>query len=159
MAVPSAGKPAPDFELKDDRNESVRLSDLRGQPVVLYFYPEDDTPGCTTEACEIRDDYGSYEKAGVRVLGISPDSPESHTRFKKKFDLPFPLLADEGHQVADRYGTWGLKKNFGREYMGIKRTTFLIGADGKIIQVFENVHAKGHSQEILDALREAKISG
>jgi peroxiredoxin Q/BCP len=158
MTVPAVGKKAPKFELKNDRNETVRLSDFHGHPVVLYFYPEDDTPGCTTEACEIRDDYQSYKKAGVEVLGISPDTPESHTRFKQKFDLPFTLLADEGHRVADRYGTWGLKKNFGREYMGIKRTTFLIGADGKIIRVFENVHAKGHSQEILDALREAEIS-
>jgi thioredoxin-dependent peroxiredoxin len=159
MTIPAVGKLAPDFVLKDDRNETVRLSDLRGRPVVLYFYPEDDTPGCTTEACEIRDDYASYQEAGVEILGISPDTPESHTRFKKKFDLPFPLLADEGHRVADRYGTWALKKNFGREYMGVKRTTFLIGSDGKIMRVFENVHAKGHSQEILDAVREAKISG
>jgi peroxiredoxin Q/BCP len=159
MAVPSVGQTAPEFELKNDRDEAVRLSDFRGKPVVLYFYPEDDTPGCTTEACEIRDDFGEYRKAGVEVLGVSPDSPKSHTRFKEKYDLPFTLLADEDHKIADRYGTWVLKKNFGREYMGVKRTTFLIGADGKIIHVFENVHAKGHSQEILSALRPAKTSG
>jgi peroxiredoxin Q/BCP len=159
MTVPSAGQSAPDFELKDDRDETVRLSGFRGKPIVLYFYPEDDTPGCTTEACEIRDDYAEYRKAGVQILGISPDSPHSHTRFKQKYHLPFPLLADEGHRVADLYGTWGIKKNFGREYEGVRRTTFLIGADGKILRVFEKVHAKGHSREILDALREANISG
>lgn len=156
VAIPKAGRKAPDFGLKDDRNETVRLSDMRGRPVVLYFYPEDDTPGCTTEACEFRDDYEAYQKAGVEILGISPDTPKSHDRFKRKFNLPFPLLADEGHRIADKYGTWALKKMMGREYMGVKRTTFLIGPDGKLLQVFENVHAKGHSQEILAALAEAK---
>ena len=154
LPIPSVGRIAPDFELKDDRNEPVRLSNLRGRPVVLYFYPEDDTPGCTTEACEIRDDYQQYQKAGVEVLGVSPDTPKSHTRFKQKYSLPFPLLADKDHRVGELYGTWALKKNFGREYMGIKRTTFLIAPDGRIARVFENVHAKGHSQEILAALRE-----
>lgn len=159
MTIPSAGQTAPDFALKDDHNRVVKLSDFRGKPVVLYFYPKDDTPGCTTEACEIRDDYADYRKAGVQVLGVSPDSAESHTRFKTKYDLPFLLLADEDHKVAERYGTWALKKNYGREYMGIKRTTFLIGEDGKILRVFENVHAKGHSQEILSALNEASSAG
>jgi peroxiredoxin Q/BCP len=158
MTLPSVGQTAPDFELKDDSDKIVRLSDFRGRPVVLYFYPKDDTPGCTTEACEIRDDYSEYKKAGVQVLGVSPDSSTSHTRFKKKYDLPFPLLADDDHKVAERYGAWALKKNYGREYMGIKRTTFLIGPDGKIIRVFENVHAKGHSQEILTALHEASTT-
>jgi peroxiredoxin Q/BCP len=158
MTVPNAGQTAPDFELKNDHNETVKLSDFRGRPVVLYFYPKDDTPGCTTEACEIRDDYDKYAKAGVAVVGISPDSAKSHTRFKDKYDLPFSLLADEDHAVAERYGTWALKKNYGREYMGIKRTTFLIDADGEILHVFENVHPKGHSQEILSALHEANIS-
>ncbi len=158
MTLPSVGQAAPDFELKDDNDQTVRLSDFRGKPFVLYFYPKDDTPGCTAEACEIRDDYSEYRKAGVQVLGVSPDSSKSHTRFKKKYDLPFPLLADEEHRVAERYGTWALKKNYGREYMGIKRTTFLISADGKILRVFENVHAKGHSQEILSALREASTT-
>jgi peroxiredoxin Q/BCP len=158
MTIPTVGQTAPNFELKDDTGQTVKLSEYRGKPVVLYFYPKDDTPGCTTEACEIRDDYSAYKKSGVQVLGVSPDSPKSHTRFKEKYDLPFPLLADEEHKVAEIYGTWALKKNYGREYMGIKRTTFLIGADGKIIRVFENVHPKGHSQEILAALREASVT-
>lgn len=157
MTVPSAGERAPDFELRNDRGDVVRLADLRGKPVVLYFYPEDDTPGCTTEACEIRDDYHEYQQAGVEVYGVSPDSPESHARFKAKYSLPFPLLADEDHGVAERYGTWGLKKNFGREYVGIKRATFLIGPDGKVIRVFENVRPKGHSREILAALRDSNV--
>jgi peroxiredoxin Q/BCP len=155
-AVPTTGESAPEFELKNDLDETVRLSDFRGKPLVVYFYPKDDTPGCTTEACEIRDDFSRFHKEGVAVLGVSPDSAKSHTRFRKKYNLPFHLLADEGHKVAERYGAWGLKKRFGKEYMGIKRTTFLIGADGKIMRIFENVHPEGHSQEILSALHEAK---
>lgn len=154
MSIPSVGQLAPDFELMDDRNEAVRLSDFLGKPIVLYFYPEDDTPGCTTEACELRDDYHKYQESGIVVLGVSPDTPQSHTRFKQKFNLPFQLLADKDHRVADLYGTWALKTNFGRQYMGIKRTTFLIGPDGRVLRLFENVRAKGHSQEILAALRE-----
>jgi len=153
MPLPTAGTPAPDFELPSDSGATVRLADHRGHPVVLYFYPKDDTPGCTVEACAFRDDYSQYQQAGATILGVSPDSAKSHTKFKGKFNLPFPLLADEGHRVAEAYGVWGEKKNYGRTYMGIRRTTFLIGSDGKILRVFENVRSNGHSREILAALK------
>ncbi|HET7010408.1 MAG TPA: thioredoxin-dependent thiol peroxidase [Anaerolineales bacterium] len=153
MARPKAGALAPDFKLTDDSGETVQLSKLRGRPVVLYFYPKDDTPGCTKEACGFRDDFAGYSQAGVVILGVSPDSEKSHTAFKKKFELPFPLLADEDKTVARQYGVWGKKKFMGREYMGIRRTTFLIGRDGKILEVFENVKPEGHSAEILEALK------
>jgi len=153
MPVPTAGSPAPEFELESDSGAIVRLADHRGHPVVLYFYPKDDTPGCTVEACAFRDDYSQYQQAGATILGVSPDSAKSHTKFKGKFNLPFPLLADEGHRVAEAYGVWGEKKNYGRTYMGIRRTTFLIGSDGKILRVFENVRSNGHSREILAALK------
>lgn len=152
MPIPPAGSPAPDFSLRSDGEDTVRLADLRGHPVVLYFYPKDDTPGCTVEGCAFRDDYQAYEKAGVVVLGVSPDSVESHRKFKAKFNLPFPLLADEGHRVAEAYGAWGEKKRAGQTYMGILRTTFLIGSDGVLLKIFENVKPDGHSQEILGAL-------
>ena len=148
----TAGIPAPDFELLDDTNVPRTLSDFRGRNVVLYFYPKDDTPGCTKEACNFRDDYSAYEKAGVQVLGVSPDSVKSHAKFKKKFQLPFPLLADEGHKVCDLYGVWGPKKFMGREYEGVLRTTFLIDESGKIVNVFENVRPAEHSAEVLSAL-------
>ena len=151
MPIP-AGIPAPDFELLDDTNVPRKLSDFRGRNVVLYFYPEDDTPGCTKEACNFRDDYSAYEKAGVQVLGVSPDSVKSHAKFKKKFQLPFPLLADEGHKVCDLYGVWGPKKFMGREYEGVLRTTFLIDENGKIVNVFEKVRPAEHSAEVLSAL-------
>lgn len=151
MPLP-AGIPAPDFELLDDTNVPRKLSDFRGRNVVLYFYPEDDTPGCTKEACNFRDDYSAYEKAGVQVLGVSPDSVKSHAKFKKKFQLPFPLLADEGHKVCDLYGVWGPKKFMGREYEGVLRTTFLIDENGKIVNVFEKVRPAEHSAEVLSAL-------
>ncbi len=148
----SAGVLAPDFILPDETGVERKLSDYRGKPVVLYFYPKDDTPGCTTEACNFRDDYSAYQKAGVVILGVSPDSPKSHAKFKAKFDLPFSLLADEAHQVCELYGVWGRKKFMGREYDGVFRTTFLIDADGKIIQVFENVKPAEHSVEVLASL-------
>ncbi|PKO18258.1 MAG: thioredoxin-dependent thiol peroxidase [Chloroflexi bacterium HGW-Chloroflexi-10] len=144
---------APEFVLKDETGELTRLYDFKNQPVVLYFYPKDDTPGCTTEACEFRDDFSEYIKAGVVVLGISPDSPNSHLKFKKKYSLPFRLLADEDHSVCEAYGVWGLKKMYGKEYFGVLRTTFLISPDGLIKAVFENVKPKGHSKEILAALK------
>lgn len=147
-----SGIPAPEFELYDDTNTLRKLSDFRGRNVVLYFYPKDDTPGCTTEACNFRDDYSAYEKANVAILGVSPDDVKSHVKFKKKFDLPFPLLADEGHKVCDLYGVWGLKKSMGREYMGVLRTTFLIDGNGNIVKVFENVRPAEHSAEVLEAL-------
>jgi peroxiredoxin Q/BCP len=152
MPIPPAGSPAPDFALVSDSGATIRLADLRGHPVVLYFYPKDDTPGCTVEACAFRDDYGAYEKAGALILGVSPDSIESHKKFKAKFNLPFPLLADEGHRVAEAYGAWGEKKRQTETKMGILRTTFLIGADGKLLKVFENVRPDGHSREILGAI-------
>ena len=122
---------------------------------MLYFYPKDDTPGCTTEACNFRDDYSAYEKAGVAILGVSPDDVKSHAKFKKKFQLPFPLLADEGHKVCDQYGVWGPKKFMGREYEGVLRTTFLIDENGKIAQVYENVRPAEHSAELLSQLSAA----
>ena len=148
----SAGAPAPDFELLDDTNTPRKLSDFRGRNVVLYFYPQDDTPGCTKEACNFRDDYSAYEKANIVILGVSPDSVESHVKFKKKFQLPVPLLADEGHKVCSLYGVWGPKKFMGREYEGVLRTTVLIDEQGSIVKVFENVRPAEHSAEVLAAL-------
>ena len=150
----STNSPAPDFTLLDETETARKLSDYRGRPVVLYFYPKDDTPGCTVEACSFRNDYGAYEDAGVKILGVSPDSPEKHAKFKAKYNLPFTLLADTGHKVSEAYGVWGRKKKFGREYDGIFRTTFLIGPGGQVLKVFENVKPDGHSQEILQALKE-----
>ena len=149
----SLGIPAPEFELLDDTNTSRRLSDFKGQPVILYFYPADDTPGCTKEACNFRDDYSAYQKSGVTILGVSPDSVKSHVKFKEKYQLPFPLLADEDHQVCNAYGVWGPKKFMGREYEGVLRTTFLIDAHGKIACVFENVRPSEHSAEVLEELK------
>jgi peroxiredoxin Q/BCP len=147
-----SGITAPDFELPVETGELRKLSDFRGQPVVLYFYPKDDTPGCTTEACNFRDDYAAYEKAGVVILGVSPDSVKSHVKFKEKYGLTFPLLADADHKVCELYGVWALKKSRGREYMGVLRTTFLIDADGQIVRVFEKVKPAEHSAEVLEAL-------
>ena len=151
MPIP-AGSPAPDFELADDTNTLRRLSDYVGKNIVLYFYPKDDTPGCTREACNCRDDYSAYEKAGVVILGISPDSVESHVKFKKKFQLQVPLLADDGHKVCDLYGVWGPKKFMGKEYEGVLRTTFLIDPDGNIKKVYEGVRPAEHSHELLAEL-------
>jgi peroxiredoxin Q/BCP len=144
---------APDFELPDDTGKVRRLSEYRGKPVILYFYPQDDTPGCTREACNFRDDYSQYETAGVAILGVSPNTIPSHRKFKAKYQLPFPLLADEGHKVCLAYGVWGPKKFMGREYEGILRTTFLIDPQGRIARVFENVRPAQHSGEVLAALR------
>jgi peroxiredoxin Q/BCP len=149
----SAGNPAPDFILPDENGINRKLSDYRGQPVVLYFYPKDDTPGCTTEACNFRDDYSQYTQAGVVILGVSPDSPKAHIKFKEKYHLPFTLLADEGHKVCELYGVWGPKKMMGREYDGVYRTTFLIDRQGQLIKVFEAVKPAEHSKEVLEALK------
>ncbi|GAB4430218.1 MAG: thioredoxin-dependent thiol peroxidase [Anaerolineales bacterium] len=148
----ASGIPAPDFELQDETETIRRLSDYRGKAVVLYFYPKDDTPGCTKEACSFRDDYSAYQDADVVILGVSPDSPKSHAKFKAKFELPFPLLADEEHKVCELYDVWGKKKFMGREYMGVLRTTYLIDAEGQITHVFEDVKPADHSAEILSAL-------
>jgi peroxiredoxin Q/BCP len=146
------GQPAPDFELPSDSGETVKLSALRGKPVVLYFYPKDDTPGCTTQACGIRDAYGEFERAGAVVLGVSPDDESSHGKFKSKYDLPFTLLADTDHAVADAYGVWGEKKYMGRSYMGVNRSTFVIGRDGNVVKVMENVKPATHADDVLAAL-------
>ncbi len=151
MPIP-AGIPAPDFSLLDDNNTLRKLSDFRGRNVVLYFYPKDDTPGCTTEACNFRDDYSAYQKAGIAILGVSPDDVKSHVKFRKKFDLPFPLLADEDHKVCELYEVWGPKKFMGKSYEGVLRTTFLIDGNGSIVKVFENVRPAEHSTEVLSAL-------
>ncbi|MEL7642503.1 MAG: thioredoxin-dependent thiol peroxidase [bacterium] len=144
---------APDFTLPDENGLERSLKDYRGKWVVLYFYPKDDTPGCTAEACNFRDDYSAYEKAGVTILGVSKDSPTSHAKFKTKYQLPFSLLADEEHKVADQYGVWGRKKYMGKEYDGMFRTTYLIDPDGKIVKVFENVKPADHSAEVLAAIK------
>ena len=148
----SAGSSAPEFEMLDDTNVMRKLSDFRGKNVVLYFYPADDTAGCTKEACNFRDDYSAYEKANVVILGVSPDDVNSHVKFKKKYQLPFPLLVDEGHKVCDAYGVWGPKKFIGKSYEGVLRTTFLIDGNGNILRVFENVRPAEHSAEVLSAL-------
>ena len=150
--IPTEGSIAPDFALEDDAGKTRRLSDFRGNSVVLYFYPEDDTPGCTKEACNFRDDYSAYEKAGVTILGVSPDTVASHAKFKAKYDLPFPLLADPGHKVCDLYGVWGPKELMGHEYEGVLRTTFLIDREGVIVRVFEKVRAAEHSREMIAAI-------
>jgi len=152
MPVPSVGEEAPDFELLDDAGQKVRLSDLRGRRVVLYFYPRADTPGCTKEACSFRDSFEAYQRKGTVILGVSPDTVQKQAKFKSKFELPFPLLADADHRVSEAYGVWGLKKFMGKEYMGVARTTFLVGADGKILRVFEGVKPEGHGGEVLEAL-------
>ena len=143
---------APEFELMDENGKVHRLSDYRGKTVVLYFYPKDDTPGCTTEACSFRDNYTAYTEAGAVILGVSPDSAKAHTKFIQKFQLPFTLLADVDHAVCEAYGVWGRKKFMGREYDGVFRTTFLIGPDGQVKKVFDNLKADGHSLEVLEAI-------
>jgi peroxiredoxin Q/BCP len=151
MPLPE-GVQAPDFSLLDQDGVPRKLSDYRGKPLVLYFYPKDDTPGCTKEACSFRDDYPNYEEAGVVILGVSPDTPKKHTKFKEKYNLPFTLLADEDHTVCELYEVWGLKKFMGREYNGVFRTTYVIDPEGKIVKVFENVKPEGHSSQVLAAL-------
>lgn len=149
----STGNPAPEFELPDENGTLRKLSDYRGKNVVLYFYPKDDTPGCTTEACNFRDDYAQYQQADVVILGVSPDKPAKHTRFITKYQLPFTLLSDVEHEVCELYGVWGRKKFMGREYDGVFRTTFLIDANGIIVRVFENVSPANHSAKVLEALK------
>ena len=146
------GKPAPDFELQSDSGETVKLSELRGRPVVLYFYPKDDTPGCTTEACEFRDAYDVFRERGAEVLGVSPDDVTSHEKFKTKHELPFTLLADPEHKVAEDYGVWGERKFAGKSYMGINRSTFIIDADGKVARAMLGIKPAGHASEVLSSL-------
>jgi len=150
--VLSEGVKAPGFELQDSEGKIHKLSDYAGETVVVYFYPKDDTPGCTKEACSFRDSYADFKQAGVTIIGISPDKVESHKKFKEKYALPFTLLADPGHSVCEAFGVWGLKKSFGREYEGVFRTTYVIGPEGYIKRVFENVKPSDHSQEVLEAI-------
>jgi thioredoxin-dependent peroxiredoxin len=150
--MPDVGDAAPDFELQNQDGETVKLSGLRGKTVVLYFYPKADTPGCTTQACGIRDRSGEYESAGAVVLGVSPDEPKALKKFADKFDLPFTLLSDDGHKVAEAYGVWAEKSMYGRKYWGNERTTFVIDADGKIARVFPKVSPKTHDDVVLEAL-------
>ena len=146
------GKLAPDFALQSDTGETIRLSELRGKPVVLYFYPKDDTTGCTTQACGIRDAYAEFEQAGAVVLGVSPDDVASHVKFRNKYDLPFALLADTDHKVAELYGVWGEKKYAGRTYLGVFRSTFVIGEDGVVKRVMHNVKPDTHADDVLAIL-------
>jgi peroxiredoxin Q/BCP len=146
------GTPAPDFALDGDDGTTVRLSDLRGKPVVLYFYPKDDTPGCTKQACGFRDAYGEYRQRGAVVLGVSPDDVASHAKFKEKYRLPFTLLADSEHEVAERYGVWGEKSFAGKKYMGIIRSTFVIDPEGNVARAMYGVNAERNPDEVLAAL-------
>src|SRR5437773_6988378 len=146
------GQPAPDFTLTSDAGESVSLSDFRGKPVVLYFYPKDDTPGCTAQACGIRDSWDAFQERGAVVLGVSPDRESSHVKFKEKYGLPFTLLADPDHSVAEAYGVWVEKTNYGKTYMGIERSTFVIDADGKLASVMRRVKPDTHAADVLAAL-------
>jgi thioredoxin-dependent peroxiredoxin len=147
-----AGQTAPDFTLPNQEGEEITLSDLRGAPVVLYFYPKADTPGCTAQACGIRDRGPEYAKAGARVLGVSPDTVEDEKRFAEKLELEFDLLADAEHEVADLYGTWGEKKMYGNKFMGVTRATFIIDPEGKVAKVFPKVSPKTHDDLVLEAL-------
>ena len=150
-----AGDKAPDFELPDQNGEPVKLSDLKGQTVVMYFYPRADTPGCTTQACGIRDRGAEYKAAGACVIGISPDEVSAVQKFAGKFDLGFTLLADTDHAVAERYGTWVEKSMYGKKYMGVQRATFILGPNGKIAKVFPKVSPKTHDDVVLTALAQA----
>jgi thioredoxin-dependent peroxiredoxin len=149
-----AGASAPDFTLPDKEGNQVKLSDLRGETVVLYFYPRADTPGCTTQACGVRDRGGDYEAVGARVIGVSPDEVEAVKKFADKFDLDFTLLADADHSVADAYGAWVEKSMYGKKYWGVQRATFIVDADGKIVKVFPKVSPKTHDDVVLKALGE-----
>jgi thioredoxin-dependent peroxiredoxin len=146
------GDKAPDIEVLTDSGETFRLSDLKGKRVVLYFYPKADTPGCTVEACEFRDDIQAFAKKGAAVVGISPDKPDAQAKFKSKYDLPFTLLADEDKSAAEAYGVWKEKNMYGKKVMGIERTTFIIGPDGKIEKIYGKVKAQGHAAEVLAEL-------
>ena len=148
-------KPAPAFSLDSTEGRPLSLKDFKGQKVVLYFYPKDDTSGCTAEACSFRDDFSAFKKAGAVILGVSPDTLKSHDKFKGKYDLPFTLLADPDHTVAEKYGVWKEKSMYGRKYMGIERTTFIIDSAGKIAKIFPKVKVTGHAQDVLAAVKAA----
>lgn len=150
---PTVGKLAPSFTLATDTGEPLKLSTLRGQTVVLYFYPKDDTTGCTKEACEFRDLFPRFKRGKAVILGISPDSVKSHQKFRKKYHLPFTLLADLDHKVAEKYGLWVEKTFYGRKYMGVARTTYIIRPDGRIRTIFQKVSPEGHAAEVAAALK------
>jgi peroxiredoxin Q/BCP len=152
MSIPQPGATAPDFTLPTDADTPLKLSSLKGKPVVLFFYPKDDTTGCTKEACSFRDALPRFEKMNATILGISPDSTRSHRKFKEKYDLPFTLLADTDHEICKAYGVWKQKSMFGKKYMGIERTTFLIDRKGKVARVFEKVQTVGHGDEVARAV-------
>ena len=152
----TAGQKAPDFTALDDRGEKIKLSDYKGRNVVLFFYPKDDTSGCTKEACSFRDALPRFDGLNAVVLGISPDSVKSHQKFKEKFQLPYPLVVDEDHAIAERYGVWGEKSMYGRKYLGILRTTFVIDKSGKIAKVFEKVKPEDHAAEVAEAVAALK---
>jgi thioredoxin-dependent peroxiredoxin len=152
--VVEPGQEAPDFTLPDQDGNPVTLSELRGQPIVLYFFPKADTPGCTTQACGVRDHRTGYEQAGARVLGVSPDTVEAQRKFADKYGLDFTLLADENHEVAELYGVWGERKMYDKTYMGVQRSTFVINPDGKVAKVFPKVSPKTHDEAVLEALGE-----
>ena len=150
--MPTPGDPAPPFEGTDQDGRTIRLADFAGRPLALYFYPKDDTPGCTKQACNLRDNTEPLADAGVAVVGVSADTTESHERFAEKYDLPFPLLADPDHEILEAYGAWGEKNLYGKKSMGIKRTTFLIGPDGVVRHVFKRPKTAQHAEEILAKL-------
>ncbi|MEB4860891.1 thioredoxin-dependent thiol peroxidase [Priestia aryabhattai] len=148
------GEKAPDFVLMSTNGEQVSLASMKGKNVVLYFYPKDMTPGCTTEACDFRDQHENFEELDAVILGVSPDPIDKHHKFIDKHGLPFLLLADEGHSVAEEYGVWKLKKNFGKEYMGIERSTFIIDKEGTLVKEYRKVRVKGHVEEALSFIKE-----
>ena len=158
MSTPEAGDPAPEFSLPDETGATHRLADRHGRWTVVYFYPEDDTPGCTTEACQFRDLDGEIRETGAEVWGISPDGASSHRRFREKFGLPFTLLSDQDHAVADRYGAWGPKVSHGRETIGLIRSSFLVDPDGRIARAWPKVKADGHAADVLAALAAARAA-
>src|SRR6056297_4194295 len=148
------GKKAPAFTLATDSGDKVKLSDLKGQPVVVYFYPRDDTPGCTKEACALRDRYDEIQQHGVHLFGVSTDDAESHTKFRQKYSLPFPLLVDADHAMSEKYGAWREKNMYGKKSMGIQRATYLIDAEGKVAKVWKRVKVDGHDDQVIEAVKE-----
>ena len=150
------GDAAPDFAAKNQNGEAVNLTDFRGQRVVLYFYPKDDTPGCTKQACSLRDSFDVFRENGIKVFGVSTDSEESHRKFISKYSLPFDLLADTEKEIVNAYGVYGEKNNYGKKYMGVNRTTFLIDENGKIVKIFKKVKVDEHASEVLEAFGENK---
>jgi peroxiredoxin Q/BCP len=152
----TVGAPAPDFKLTAvtrEGDKEISLADFKGKAIVLYFYPKDDTPGCTTEACSFRDQLKDYDAVNAVILGISPDDPKSHAKFAEKFALPFPLLADADHKIAEEYGVWKERSNYGKTYMGIERTTFVIDKDGKIAKIYPRVKVDQHSEKVLEFVK------